>query len=212
MEEDRREVLEALSDKTRYAILTALSEKHMTGDEIAEAVQRSRSTIEVHLSMLLRLGLVSRKREDKKYYYEITPSAQAWLGRINSPNEMVAPVIRTIGGSRSASLRWFAAAVLAGLIYSIINFVTDFPIWVFSVFLGIVYGWLIETFQDTIKSLFMAAVVLGIVSPFLAFGSFSIFSLILFFVVSLAFLVIIGIPVWYATKIVRVFYNKKSKK
>jgi DNA-binding transcriptional ArsR family regulator len=77
---DSREIMEALGDRTRFSIVEALSRKPMTGDELAELVQRARSTVESHLSVLLRLKLVTRRLEDRTYYYDATPLARHYAG------------------------------------------------------------------------------------------------------------------------------------
>lgn len=77
---DSREIMEALGDRTRFSIVEALSRKPMTGDELAESVQRARSTVESHLSVLLRLNLVTRRIEDRTYYYDATPLARQYAG------------------------------------------------------------------------------------------------------------------------------------
>jgi DNA-binding transcriptional ArsR family regulator len=77
---DSREIMEALGDRTRFSIVEALSRKPMTGDELAESVQRARSTVESHLSVLLRLNLVTRRLEDRTYYYDATPLARQYAG------------------------------------------------------------------------------------------------------------------------------------
>jgi len=73
---DSREIMEALGDRTRFSIVEALSRKPMSGDELAESVQKARSTVESHLSVLLRLNLVARHLEDRTYYYNATPLAR----------------------------------------------------------------------------------------------------------------------------------------
>jgi len=77
---DSREIMEALGDRTRFSIVEALSRKPMSGDELAESVQRARSTVESHLSVLLRLNLVTRRLEDRTYYYDATPLARQYAG------------------------------------------------------------------------------------------------------------------------------------
>jgi len=77
---DSREIMEALGDRTRFSIVEALSRKPMSGDELAESVQKARSTVESHLSVLLRLNLVTRHLEDRTYYYTATPLARHYAG------------------------------------------------------------------------------------------------------------------------------------
>jgi DNA-binding transcriptional ArsR family regulator len=210
MGENRREILEALSDDTRYAILIALSKKAMTGDEIAESVQRSRSTIEVHLSMLLRLGLVFRKRAERKYYYEATPAAQAWIGKVETPQ---GPLIHPKEASpvQYSPYRWLSIAILACVFYTLVNsFVIPLYIWLFSIFMGILFAWIIDSFRVLLESLVVLAIGLSVLSTVVAFGSFSLLSWILFLLVSLAFLLILGIPSWFLTKKVRNMFKKRS--
>jgi len=127
--EDVRETLDALSEKTRYSILEALSKKPMTGDEIAEAVQRSRSTVESHLSTLLRLGLITRRREDKKYYYEATPTARMWLGKMVSPTSTgTQPVEKPVPRIKPFYASWLFAPVILGAVYFAVNTFIPVPI------------------------------------------------------------------------------------
>ncbi len=84
---DSREIMEALGDRTRFSIVEALSRKPMTGDELAESVQRARSTVESHLSVLLRLKLVTRRLEDRTYYYDATPLARHYAGIVPGRQE-----------------------------------------------------------------------------------------------------------------------------
>lgn len=219
MGEERREVLEALSDKTRYTMLVALSRKPLTGDEIAEAVQRSRSTIEVHLAMLLRLGLVSRRREEKKYYYEITPAAQEWLGRLEPSKNVTQPQTQPPpqGIVRKCNLRsllWIYAALSAGIIYAVAHFVLNFTgivsysVIPFAVALGIVYTWISETLKEFLMALLMVAFTIGLLSPIFAFGSLSFADWLVFFFLYLAALVVLSIPTWIVAKKAQAFLKK----
>jgi len=80
MQSENREIMEALGDRTRFSIVEALSRKPMSGDELAGSVQRARSTVESHLAVLLRLNLVTRRLDDRTYYYEATPLARQYTG------------------------------------------------------------------------------------------------------------------------------------
>ncbi|MDD1775819.1 MAG: winged helix-turn-helix domain-containing protein, partial [Candidatus Methanomethylicus sp.] len=77
MGDDGREIMDALAEKTRYAILEGLTKKSMSGDEIAEYVKKARSTVESHLSLLLRLQLVTRTLRDRTYFYDATDLAKS---------------------------------------------------------------------------------------------------------------------------------------
>jgi DNA-binding transcriptional ArsR family regulator len=219
MGEEHREILEALSDKTRYAILVALSRKPLTGDEIAEAVQRSRSTIEVHLAMLLRLGLVSRKKEEKKYYYETTQAARQWLGRLEPSNGIAqsipvsAPIHQPLSHPQLTatkgsfrSLLWFYTALSAGVIYAVVHFILNYSgivsysIIPFAIALGVLYSWISDTLKEFSEALLVVAFAIGLLSQILVFGSISLFDWIVFFFIYMAALIILGIPTWIITK------------
>jgi DNA-binding transcriptional ArsR family regulator len=197
--EDLREVMEALSERTRYSILEALSKKPMTGDEIAEAVQRSRSTVESHLSTFLRLGLVTRRRDDKKYYYEATPTAQMWLGRMAaSKGVSTLQAEKTSPKGRTFYLSWFFAPILLGAAYVVINALIPVPIWLFALLFGVVSVWFCKTLMGLMESLLVASITMTVLIGLFRF--YSVLDLGLSFVISLAFLVVLGIPVWLLTK------------
>jgi len=199
--EDVREVMEALSERTRYSILEALSKKPMTGDEIAEAVQRSRSTVESHLSTLLRLGLVSRRREDKKYYYEATGTARTWLGKVSTSNAArttVSPPERPTTKGRSLYFSWLFAPILLGIVYSVANTLAPVPIWIFALVYGGISVLFCATLMELIESLLIASIVVSAVPAL--FKAFSVVELGLSFIISLAFLLVFGIPIWWLIK------------
>jgi len=196
-----REILDALSERTRYSILEALSKKPMSGDEIADAVQRSRSTVESHLSTLLRLGLVSRRREDKKYYYEATGTAQTWLSKMsmsNAARTTVSPPERPMAKGRSLYFSWLFAPILLGIVYSVANTLVPVPIWIFALAYGGISVLFCATLMELIESLLIASIVVSAVPAL--FKAFSVVELGLSFIISLAFLLVFGIPVWWLIK------------
>lgn len=214
MGEERREVLEALSDKTRYAILLSLSKKPLTGDEIAEAVQRTRSTVEVHLAMLLRLGLVSRRREEKRYYYETTAAANEWLGRIGPQNSVQQNLPQPIAKKHDLNRLWLQVALLAGVAYAVLHFalnrsgLVSYSFIPFAMILGVAYAWINITVKEFLEALFIVSVTIGILSPIFAFGSLSFAEWLAFFLLYLAVLIVLSLPTWIVVKKARIFLKK----
>lgn len=192
--EELREILDALSERTRYAILESLSKRPMTGDEIAESVGRSRSTIESHLSILLRLGLISRKRDEKRYLYEIAPKAEAWLNR-----EVPQTEVKTHKRHNKFSW-WILSLALSFAYFSFNSFILPFPIWLFALFFGIFSVYSCKTLRELLLSIMAASLILSILPFLLVFQPYSLLDLLLSFILSLAFLAIISSPVWYLAK------------
>lgn len=186
--EELREILDALSERTRYAILEALSKRPMTGDEIAESVQRSRSTIESHLSLLLRLGFVSRKKDEKKYIYEITPKAEAWINR-EIPKLEVPPKRR--------KYHWWAYALPLSLLYFFLNsFIMPVPLWAFALVFGVVSAPFCRNLRELSFSVLISSTIVSLLPFLLIFQNHSFLDLPLSFFVSLALLGAISLPLW----------------
>ncbi|MDD3050017.1 MAG: winged helix-turn-helix domain-containing protein [Candidatus Cloacimonetes bacterium] len=61
-------LFKALGDETRQNIIRLLSEKEWYGDELAQEIKVSNSTVSYHLSILMMEGLVKVKRIDNKNY------------------------------------------------------------------------------------------------------------------------------------------------
>jgi DNA-binding transcriptional ArsR family regulator len=205
--EDVREILDALSEKTRYSILEALSKKPMTGDQIADAVQRSRSTVESHLSTLLRLNLVTRRRDDKKYYYEATPTAQMWLDKMTASKTTgveAQPSEKSRLKGRPFYTNWFFAPILLGAIYFLIDNFLILPsvkistIWLFALLFGAASVWFCGTLKELVESLLIASITMSVL--FALVVSSSILNLGIYFVISLAILLVLGIPVRFLAK------------
>lgn len=186
--EELREILDALSERTRYAILEAVSRRPMTGDEIAEVVERSRSTVESHLSILLRLGLISRKKEDKRYLYEITPKAEAWLKREPQKVEI---------HPKHRKYDWWVYAIPISLLYFVINsFVVPFPLWLFALVFGLVSLHFCKTLRDLSFSIITSSAIVSILPSLFIFQTFSILDLSLSFLISLVLLAGISFLSW----------------
>lgn len=75
-----RLALGSLSDETKFKLVKCLVyEGPASAGELAAKLDRARSTIDEHLEELLELGLVARRRVDRKYVYEGTELARACL-------------------------------------------------------------------------------------------------------------------------------------
>jgi len=205
--EDRREIFDALSDKTRYSILESLAKRPMNGDELAEAVQRSRSTVETHLSTLLRLDLVSRKRVERTYYYEATPSARAWMDRSDTV-PLMPETIGTRFGVRASLLpvALGAAYAIAQALLSNASLPETIPNLLlvgFSLSFGAIGAFFCESPRSMGRSVLMASVAAAVISAPLV-GASSIFGLLLSgaFILALVFaaVFVLALPAWYLTK------------
>jgi DNA-binding transcriptional ArsR family regulator len=208
MDEERREILDALSDKTRLAILEAASANPMTGDGISDAVQRSRSTVESHLSTLLRLGLIARTKDDKRYYYQSTEKARLWMGQsvpaLSSPD----PVSK--GRATPTLIVVLIVGTVAGAYYALMNsFILPIPIWLFAAMMGIICAWIFRVLKRLLQTFFITSLVLATISAAVGFEQFSPLNAALLFAFSIAFLVVIGLPAWYLTRRLRVAFSRK---
>jgi DNA-binding transcriptional ArsR family regulator len=78
------QVFAALADRTRRAILSRLSEREATVNELVEPFHLSQPTISKHLKVLERAGLVSRGRDAqfRPVRLDAAPleAAAEWLG------------------------------------------------------------------------------------------------------------------------------------
>ena len=208
MDEERREILDALSDRTRLAILEAASEKPVTGDEISVAVQRSRSTVESHLSTLLRLGLIGRTKDDKRYYYQSTEKARLWMGQSEPPLSSPTPV--TKGGATPALLIVLVVGAVAGAYYALTNsLLIPFPLWLFAAAMGIICAWIFSVLKRLLQAFLVASLVTAVLSAFLGFEQFSLLNAILLFAFSIAFLGALGRPFWYLTRRLKVILSRR---
>lgn len=81
MSEARRELfkqaLSALSDETRFKLVKLLLEEGpASAGDLTIRLDRARSTVDEHLEELMEIGLVSRRRLDRKFLYEATELAK----------------------------------------------------------------------------------------------------------------------------------------
>lgn len=76
-------VFSALSDPTRRAILTRLSQGEHTVSELAEPFDMSLPAISKHLRILEKSGLIHRRKEGRTHYLSLLASpmqtASEWL-------------------------------------------------------------------------------------------------------------------------------------
>ena len=70
-----QEVVKALADPTRRAILEALREEDLTPSELLERVSVSQPTLSHHLDRLRRAGLVRAQKEGRYVRYSLDMSA-----------------------------------------------------------------------------------------------------------------------------------------
>lgn len=210
MDEERREILDALSDKTRLAILEAASNRPMSGDEISEAVQRSRSTVESHLSMLLRLGLLERTKDDKRYYYRSTEKAKAWMGSAMGPPQPSTPALER--GAINPLVIVLVAGTVGGVYYSLVNtFLAPFPIWLFAAIMGIACAWVCKGMKRLLQIFLVTSLVVALLSAAIGLGELAAVNVLILFALCLAFLVALGLPLWYVTRRLRVAWSKRGK-
>ncbi|MDP1696111.1 MAG: metalloregulator ArsR/SmtB family transcription factor [archaeon] len=64
-------ILKALADETRLKIIETLLEGKKCVSDIFPKVNRTQSTVSIHLGNLEEAGILSSKREGKKVFYEI---------------------------------------------------------------------------------------------------------------------------------------------
>jgi DNA-binding transcriptional ArsR family regulator len=68
---DKVRLLKALGDETKYKIIEFLQDKEKCVCEIFPIVNRSQSTVSIHLNNLEDLGALKSRREGKKIFYRI---------------------------------------------------------------------------------------------------------------------------------------------
>uniref|UniRef100_A0A7J3V029 ArsR family transcriptional regulator n=1 Tax=Candidatus Methanosuratincola petrocarbonis (ex Vanwonterghem et al. 2016) TaxID=1867261 RepID=A0A7J3V029_9CREN len=192
MEEDRRrEVMDALGERTRYEIVAALIKDELTGDEIASAVNRSRSTVESHLSMLLRLGLISREMRDRVYYYRATPLATQYLGG----EAAVEAQMPTTGHSGGFGYLWAIFSAVAGSLYFVVNqYVYPFHIFGMGILFGIASAFLFRSFKDVVKAAVATSFVISFLAYLVIFSSSPV-AFFASFTISLVYIAI-GLALW----------------
>lgn len=199
MASESREIMEALGDKTRFSIVESVSRKAMTGDEIAESVKKARSTVESHLSVLLRLNLVSRRLEDRTYIYEATDVSKKYIdGRSNgntveagaeveaeaaaagapsglissAQGSAVSPPDKTSSSRPSGSLLSILFASALGIAWAILN-VLVLPVHIFipALTLGVIAGLLRRSVKNTLNMAIISSFFIAIVSYLLTVGA-----------------------------------------
>ncbi|MCX8204748.1 MAG: winged helix-turn-helix domain-containing protein [Candidatus Nezhaarchaeota archaeon] len=75
-----KQALGSLSDETRFKLVKSLvAEGPASAGELASKLGKARSTIDEHIEELLGLGLISRRRVDRRFIYEATELAKACL-------------------------------------------------------------------------------------------------------------------------------------
>src|SRR5256714_12289730 len=67
--------LRALSDLTRLRIVALLEKDELSVNELQEVTRMGQSRISTHLGLLLDSELVQSRREGKRTYYKLNPSA-----------------------------------------------------------------------------------------------------------------------------------------
>jgi len=209
MQSENREIMEALGDRTRFSIVEALSRKPMSGDELAGSVQRARSTVESHLAVLLRLNLVTRRLDDRTYYYEATPLARQYTGIASgsgaAPETPVAsassasdtesasaPASASASAVESPFLRSFkfrsrimsiAAAVVIGAIWPPLNALISISILVPALTLGMLAAVLQRDMRGTVNMAVIASFFTSVASYFMMEGATLMTVGVLFFAV-----------------------------
>ena len=79
-------VFEALSDPTRRAVVSRLSQGPATPTDLAEGLPVSRQAVSKHLEVLREAGLVRGRREGREHRYSLTPEplaeAVSWIAAV----------------------------------------------------------------------------------------------------------------------------------
>ena len=69
--EIRRDILQAIADPTRRAIITLIALQAMTPNAIAEHFDSSRQAVSKHLQILTECELVTQKQQGREIYYQL---------------------------------------------------------------------------------------------------------------------------------------------
>lgn len=72
---DIDEVFYGLADKTRRDILERVAECEMTVSQIASFYEMSLAAVAKHLSILEKVGLVTKRKEGRKQFVALSPDA-----------------------------------------------------------------------------------------------------------------------------------------
>lgn len=221
MASESREIMEALGDKTRFSIVEAVSRKPMTGDEIADSVQKARSTVESHLSVLLRLNLVSRRLEDRTYYYEATDISKNYIAKkVDTADsaETIAAVKSLAQSSIAPSLKGsllapsslisISIASVIGIAWAVLN-VLVLPVHIFipALTIGVIAGIMRRSVKSTLNMAIIASFFIAIISYLLTIGTQPL-NLVLLFFAALTFMVLLGLAGLFLTRL----FMKRAKK
>jgi DNA-binding transcriptional ArsR family regulator len=76
---DAQELLAALSDPTRQAVLNLLRDRPSTVGDLADRLPVSRPAVSQHLRVLKSAGLVQEERRGTRHYFRIDPESLAEL-------------------------------------------------------------------------------------------------------------------------------------
>ena len=76
---DRWEMLGALSDPTRQAVLNLLRRRPASVGELAQHLPVSRPAVSQHLQVLKSVGLIEEERQGTRHYFRLNPSSLAEL-------------------------------------------------------------------------------------------------------------------------------------
>lgn len=198
MEDEAREIMDALADKTRYSIVKALLEKRMTGDEMAKIAGKARSTVESHLAMLLRLNLVTRELKDRTYYYEATPVAKGWIEKVDSS---ITHDEKAMTKRNEPDLTWLYAPVPIGIFYVLSNaYLMPVHILIPSVLLGLIGAFFRNSFKKLFRSIIVASATIAL-ATFPIIGGLPLIQLSTIFVVTFMFVFIGAFIGWAALKL-----------
>jgi len=75
-----RQALSSLGDETKFKLVKLLLEEGpASAGDLTVKLDRARSTVDEHLEELMEVGLVSRRRLDRKFLYEATELAKLCL-------------------------------------------------------------------------------------------------------------------------------------
>lgn len=85
------DMLKALADDSRLALLRILNEGEHTVGDLAEQVQLTDPTVSHHLSKLRETGLVSLRMAGNQRFYRINPSGLATFKRLAAEIEQTPP-------------------------------------------------------------------------------------------------------------------------
>ncbi len=98
MSDDDRpgQILAALADPTRRAVLERLCDGPLPVVEIARPIPVSRPAVSQHLRVLLAAGLVEMRSHGTRHIYALAPDGAApladWLGTLSAPSAPAEPV------------------------------------------------------------------------------------------------------------------------